>query len=106
MNFDIQEYIDQSGKSPYQQWLDRLGNGRAQVKVISQVERMALGSFGDVKPVGGGVSETRIHWGPGYRIYHARVGDKVIILLCGGDKSTQNKDIKAAKEFLADYKNR
>lgn len=104
MTFDVQEYIDKDGRSPYREWLAKLRDNRARIKVIRQVDRMELGNFGDAKPVGEGVSETRIDYGPGYRIYHAKVGNKVIILLSGGDKSTQNRDIKTAKVFLADYK--
>lgn len=106
MTYDIQEYEDDNGRAPYTDWLDNLRDRRAQVKIIRQVDRMELGNFGDTKPVGEGVSETRIHYGPGYRIYYARDGGKVVVLLCGGDKSTQSADIKLAKELWSDYKRR
>ena len=67
---------------------------------------MATGNFGDVEPVGEGVLELRIDWGAGYRVYFARIGQVIVLLLCGGDKRTQQKDIKHAKEYFADYKKR
>lgn len=83
-------------------WLANLRDVRAKAEVARRVRRLALGNPGDVKPVGEGVSELRIHYGPGYRVYHARRGDVLIILLCGGDKSGQSRDIalalKLAKE--------
>ena len=103
---DIKEYLTQDGKSIYADWLSSLRDRKARVKIITQVDRMTLGNFGDVKPVGEGISETRIDYGPGYRIYHAKEGDQVVVLLCGGDKSTQDKDIKLAKACWSDYKTR
>ena len=67
---------------------------------------MELGLFGDVEPVGEGLSELRIHYGPGYRIYFGKDGNQVYLLLCGGDKSTQSKDIKKAKAYWQDHKRR
>lgn len=67
--------------------------------ILDRIDCMIDGNFGDVKPVGEGVSETRIHYGPGYRLYFCRNGNITIILLCGGDKSTQSKDIEIAKEL-------
>jgi putative addiction module killer protein len=77
-------------------WLDGLSDPRAVAKIAARAERMALGNFGDVQPVGGGVSELRIHYGPGYRVYFVQRGTVVVILLCGGDKATQARDIRAA----------
>ncbi len=104
--FEVKEYINSAGKSPYADWVADLRDQTAQVKILRQTRRMALGNFGDVKPVGNGVSETKINYGPGYRVYHAKVGNQLVILLCGGDKSTQAKDIKQAKQHLQDFKNR
>jgi putative addiction module killer protein len=73
---------------------------------IGQVNRLAFGSFGDWKSVGDGVSELRIDYGPGYRVYFGRKGKTVVILLCGGDKSSQKTDIKTAKEYWKDYEKR
>ena len=80
----------------YIQWLDDLRDIRARARIQVRVERMAAGNAGDVKPVGAGVSELRIDYGPGYRVYFTKRGNKVVILLAGGDKSTQSTDIKTA----------
>ncbi|WP_297801884.1 type II toxin-antitoxin system RelE/ParE family toxin [uncultured Brevundimonas sp.] len=80
----------------FDQWLDDLRDRKARSKVLFAIRKMSLGNLGDVKPVGAGVSETRIHFGPGYRLYFVRRGSEVIILLCGGDKSSQTQDIKTA----------
>lgn len=78
------------------QWLDDLRDIQARARVQARIERLAAGNPGDVEPVGEGVSELRISYGPGYRVYFKRRGRDLIILLAGGDKSTQAKDIKAA----------
>jgi len=78
------------------QWLDDLCDIRARVRVLVRIERLAAGNPGDVEPVGEGVSELRINYGPGYRVYFKKRGQELIILLAGGDKSTQAKDIKTA----------
>jgi putative addiction module killer protein len=83
-------------------FVEDLDDERAQAKIAARIERLAAGNAGDVAPVGEGVSEMRIHYGPGYRLYFIRHGQKVIVLLCGGDKSTQDKDIKAAKQLARD----
>jgi putative addiction module killer protein len=86
----------------FSEWLSNLRDVRAKAEVARRVRRLALGNPGDVKPVGEGVSELRIHYGPGYRVYYVRRGNVLIILLCGGDKSGQSRDIalalKSAKE--------
>lgn len=83
----------------FAQWLSGLRDLRARARISERVRRLALGLFGDAKPVGGGISELRIDYGPGYRIYFVRRGDIVVVLLCGGDKRTQTKDIKRATEL-------
>lgn len=85
----------------YTAWETALRDGRALRHVQARVRRMSLGNFSDAKSVGGGVMETRIHYGPGYRLYYTRKGNAIVILLVGGDKSTQKADIAKAKE-LAD----
>ena len=80
----------------FAQWLDALRDIRARAKVQARIERLAAGNAGDAEPVGEGVSELRINYGPGYRVYVKRRGHEVIILLAGGDKSTQTTDIKTA----------
>ena len=85
-------------------WLRDLGDSLARAKIAARVQRLAAGNPGDVEPVGAGLSELRIHYGPGYRVYFMKRGKTLIVLLCGGDKSTQSNDIKAAKTLAADLK--
>jgi putative addiction module killer protein len=85
----------------FAEWMAGLRDIRARAKIAARIDRMALGNPGDVEPVGEGVSELRIHYGPGYRVYFTRHSLTLIVLLCGGDKSTQAKDIKAAKALAA-----
>jgi putative addiction module killer protein len=80
----------------FSEWLDALRDIKARARVQARIERLSLGNAGDVKPVGAGVSEMRIDYGPGYRVYFKKVGQTIIILLVGGDKSSQNSDIKTA----------
>jgi len=84
----------------FDEWLSSLADQKAQAKIASQIER--LGNPGDVKPVGEGVSEMRVPYGPGYRVYFKQTDKTIVLLLCGGDKSTQQKDIKRAKEIAAE----
>ena len=83
-------------------WVQRLRDGKAKARIAIRIERLERGLTGDVKPVGEGVSELRIDYGPGYRVYFVRRGEVVIILLCGGDKSTQARDISRAKALASD----
>lgn len=91
--------IDVKQTEAFRKWRLRLKDDRARVLIASRLDRLAFGHAGDVEPVGQGISELRIHYGPGYRIYFQKRGDTIIVLLCGGDKSTQSKDIKAAKRL-------
>src|ERR1035438_8934355 len=86
----------------FRKWRTRLKDERARALIASRLDRLAFGNAGDVKPVGQGISELRIDYGPGYRIYFMKRGSTIIILLCGGDKSTQTKDIQTAKRLAAD----
>ena len=81
----------------FRTWLRGLRDERAKARIVSRIDRLTLGNFGDVKPVGEGISELRIFYGPGYRVYFTRRGEVLVILLCGGDKSTQDHDVKTAK---------
>ncbi len=83
----------------YQQWFESLRDLNAQLRIAARIRRVSLGNLGDVKSVGDGVSELRITYGPGYRVYFIRQGEVVIVLLAGGDKSTQKRDIERAKEL-------
>ena len=80
----------------FAKWLDGLKDIHGRARILVRIERMALANPGDVKPVGEGVSEMRIDYGPGYRVYYKKQGQKAVVLLTGGDKSTQAKDIKTA----------
>ena len=91
--------VDIKKTDVYVQWLDNLRDIRARARVLARVERLAAGNPGDVKSVGEGVSEMRIDYGPGYRVYFTRRGNEIVILLAGGDKSTQDADIKTAQEL-------
>jgi putative addiction module killer protein len=91
--------------STFIDFVEDLRDDRARAKISARIERLAVGNAGDVVPVGEGISEMRIHYGPGYRVYFIRRGERVIVLLCGGDKSTQEKDIKAAKLLAKNLEN-
>jgi putative addiction module killer protein len=88
----------------FARWLDGLKDLRARARIQARIERLAAGNPGDVKPAGEGVSELRIDYGPGYRVYFKRRGRKLIILLAGGDKSSQAKDIKRAQRLARDLR--
>ncbi len=101
---NILYYASRNGEAPFIKWLEGLDHSSEEV-VIGRLERIKNGNFGDYKNLGEGVFELRIHFGPGYRIYYGMDGATVVLLLCGGDKNTQTKDIKRAKFFWENYKN-
>lgn len=88
----------------FDKWLSRLKDGRAVARIADRLDRLAMGNPGDVKPVGEGVSELRIAYGPGYRVYFLQKGSIVILLLCGGDKGSQSRDIKNANALAEKWK--
>lgn len=88
--------------SAFSSWLDRLNDRQARARIQVRLDRLALGLTGDVKPVGGGVSELRVDHGPGYRVYFKQHGQELVILLVGGDKRTQSRDIKRALAMARD----
>ncbi len=102
---EIREYIATQGRSPYARWFDGL-NARAAAKVATALVRMEQGNLSGAKGVGAGVSEYRIDFGPGYRVYFGKDGDTLIILLGGGTKKRQQKDIEAAQDLWRGYKQR
>jgi putative addiction module killer protein len=102
----VLDYITEEGRSPFRQWLTRLRDAKAAARVQARLERLTVGNFGDTKAVGKGVSELRIAYGPGYRVYFARYGDTIVLLLCGGDKRSQPGDIWQAQAYWADFKRR
>ena len=91
------QMIEVRKTSIFATWLANLGDRNAKGRIVSRITRLEYGNAGDVRPVGGGVSEMRINYGPGYRVYYASRGSTLVILLCGGDKKTQNADIRKAK---------
>ncbi|WP_252177702.1 type II toxin-antitoxin system RelE/ParE family toxin [Endozoicomonas sp. 4G] len=88
----------------YRKWERKLKNARAKAIIAARVFRLANGLPGDVAPVGQGISELRVHYGPGYRVYFRQQGNEIILLLCGGDKSTQSKDIELAKQLAQEWR--
>ena len=102
---EIREYIDTKGRSPYARWFNRL-NAPAAAKVATALVRMEQGNLSSVKGVGSGVFESRIDFGPGYRVYFGKDGNVLIILLGGGTKKRQQQDIDTAKDLWRDYKRR
>lgn len=102
---EIRDYLDPSGNSPFVVWFGSL-NAIAAAKVTTALIRIEQGNLSNAKSVGGGVIEYRIDWGPGYRIYFGRDGDTLVILLAGGTKQRQQRDIAAAQARWTDYKRR
>ena len=102
---DVREYLAADGSSPYAKWFNAL-NAPAAAKVAIAITRMAQGNLSNAKSVGGGIQEYRIDFGPGYRIYFGRDGERLIILLGGGTKKRQRDDIHRAQNLSADYKQR
>jgi putative addiction module killer protein len=89
--------IDVRETAVFSRWLRKLRDQRAKARIAARIRRAAFGNLGDVRPVGAGISEMRIDYGPGYRVYFIEHGRELIVLLCGGDKSTQDADIERAK---------
>lgn len=88
----------------FETWFSSLRDVQAQARINARIRRLSLGNPGDVKPIGSGVSEMRIDYGPGYRVYYQKRGPVIALLLCGGDKRTQNADIKRAHQIARDWK--
>ncbi len=103
---EVRHYVSRAGKDVFDDWLTHLADARTQAKIASRINRLAAGNFGDCKPLRQGVSELRIDWGPGYRVYYALIGRECVVLLCGGDKRRQFSDIERALQYLKDYKER
>jgi len=105
MMIELREYLDRNGRSPYAQWFDSL-DAPVAAKVASALIRISQGNFSNVKGVGGGVLEYRVSFGPGYRIYFGKDGELLVVLLAGGTKKRQQRDIKDAIARWQDYKAR
>jgi putative addiction module killer protein len=102
---EVREYIDKDGRSRFAEWFDAL-EARAAARVVTAKIKLSAGQMGNLKPVGSGVAEYRIDYGPGYRVYLGQDGAQLIILLAGGDKSSQPRDIQEALRLWQEYKAR
>jgi putative addiction module killer protein len=96
-------YETESGKRPFDEWLDDLKDPMTRARVITRLDRVVTGNFGDTKTVGDGVFELRFTFGSAFRVYYGLDGDALVVLLLGGDKSSQERDIVKAKEYWQDY---
>ena len=103
---EVDYYETENGKSPFGDWLFSLKDKEGRRKIKSRIDRVILGNMGSCEPVGEGVMELKIDFGPGYRVYFGQVGNKLVVLLNGGDKGSQEKDIKTAHAYWADYRRR
>ena len=99
-------YQRPDGSEPFTEWLNGIRDKVTQARIRVRLQRLAAGNPGDVKPIGGGVSELRLQFGAGYRIYLSQQGATWMLLLCGGDKSSQPRDIAKAQRYLEDWKAR
>lgn len=105
MDVQVEQFIDDKGRSPFERWFNKLSSTAA-AKITSVISRMEAGNFSNCKSVGAGVWENKLDFGPGYRIYFGKDGNKIVILLCGGTKKKQSNDIKKAKEYWSEYKSK
>lgn len=99
-------YTRPDGREPFVNWLRGLRDGMARSKIRQRIARVRLGNFGDMRSLGGGLFELRVHFGPGYRVYLGREDDRIVILLSGGDKGSQGRDIERAKRYWRDQRGR
>ena len=104
--YEIRHYLTAAGRNVFEEWLDSLRDAKAEARIAARITRLAVGNFGDCKPLGAGVWELRIDWGPGYRVYYAMSGRTCLLLLSGGDKRKQTADINRAVEYWNDYQRR
>lgn len=100
---EIEIYLDNQSEAPFSSWLNSLHDIRARAKIRTRLDRLKLGNFGDCKSVGSGVLEMRIDFGPGFRVYFGRVEGRIVLLLCGGDKGSQKRDVQKAKSYWQDF---
>lgn len=103
---DIQQYKIPDGKIPFSEWLESLRDFKGKAKIVKRLERVSEGNLGDARSLGEGVWEFKIDFGPGYRVYFGQVETTIVLLLCGGDKSTQEQDISKAKKYWTEYRSR
>ena len=103
---EVRRYIKPDGRIPFAEWLESLRDGKVGTIITKRLDRVSSGNLGDYKSVGEGVCELRIKYGPGYRVYFGQIGTTIVLLLCGGDKSTQDRDIGTAIEYWREYEKR
>ncbi|MBU1239638.1 type II toxin-antitoxin system RelE/ParE family toxin [Myxococcota bacterium] len=103
---ELLEYVTEDGHNPFHKWLNLLKDRVVRARIRVRLNRVRLGNFGDCKSVGKGVSELRVDYGPGYRVYFGKTDTTIVLLLCGGSKKSQSKDIQNAHEFWADFQRR
>jgi putative addiction module killer protein len=101
---EVVAFRTQDGRVPFEDWLDDLNDKRAAARVLARLARVRLGNLGYCKAVGEGVSELRVDYGPGYRVYLGQKGETLVVLLCGGDKRTQDRDLRRAKQYWREFK--
>jgi putative addiction module killer protein len=98
-------YADDNGNEPFQLWLEDLQDVRNRRRILSRLMRVQQGNYGDVEPIGEGLSELRFFFGSGYRVYFGEDADNIVVILCGGDKDSQSQDIDNAKAYWQEYQN-
>lgn len=103
---EVREYIAPNGTALFSEWLKDLRDQQTRARILTRLNRIRLGNFGNCKLLGDSLFELRMTFGPGYRVYYGREGERMILILCGGDKSTQDKDIERAKAAWTDYRSR
>jgi putative addiction module killer protein len=103
---EIEIYETANGKRPFEIWFQELKEIHTKARISMRLDRLKLGNFGDCKTLQEGVSELRIHYGPGIKIYYGKIDNKIVLLLCGGDKGSQDRDINKAKVYFKDYLSR
>jgi putative addiction module killer protein len=103
---ELARYITIEGKVPFDEWFESLRDPKTRSIIVKRLNRISLGNFGDCRSVGAGVYELRIDYSSGYRLYFGQVDLAIVLLLCGGDKSSQDRDIQKAKEYWLDYEER
>ena len=95
----IRTYVAANGQAPFERWFDALRDKQTKARILARIDRLRLGNFGDCRSIGGGVYELRIHTGPGFRVY----GSHIVLLLCGGDKGSQARDIANAQQYWQEH---
>jgi len=106
MEIEIEFYRTPTGRCPFDIWFDRIKERQTRSKIYTRLDRLRMGNFGNCKSLSDGIGELRLDYGPGIRIYYSKIGNKVILLLCGGEKNSQDRDINDAKQYLKEYHSR